>query len=119
MYLEEALKSSKKIMELIRRGDLLAFTDDMLVDVNPELVGLAPVPVGPGGRRASELNAVMCGIFSGAARKGPATLEAAGDGQEGRESTCVDYYFDLEFQYPLFRIELLSLRDALKLPAKL
>ena len=35
------------------------------------------------------------------------------------ESTCVDYYFDLEFQYPLFRIELLSLRDALKLPAKL
>ena len=31
VYLEEALKSSKKLVELIRRGDLLAFADDMLV----------------------------------------------------------------------------------------
>ena len=31
MYLEEALKSSKKLEEVRRRGDLLAFADDMLV----------------------------------------------------------------------------------------
>ena len=31
MYLEEALKSSKKLEEVRKRGDLLAFADDMLV----------------------------------------------------------------------------------------
>ena len=31
VYLEEALKSSRKLEELRRRGDLLAFADDMLV----------------------------------------------------------------------------------------
>ena len=31
MYLEEALKSSKKLEEVRMRGDLLAFADDMLV----------------------------------------------------------------------------------------
>jgi hypothetical protein len=34
VYLEEALKSSKKLVELIKRGDLLAFADDMLVMSN-------------------------------------------------------------------------------------
>ena len=34
VYLEEALKSSRKLMVLIRRGDLLAFADDMLVMTN-------------------------------------------------------------------------------------
>ena len=34
VYLEEALKSSKKLVGLIRRGDLLAFADDMLVMSN-------------------------------------------------------------------------------------
>jgi multiple sugar transport system permease protein len=53
------------------------FTDDLLADVNPELVGLAPVPAWPDGRRASELNATMCGIHSGAAAKGRDVLEAA------------------------------------------
>ena len=31
VYLEEALKSSRKLEELRKRGDLLAFADDMLV----------------------------------------------------------------------------------------
>jgi multiple sugar transport system permease protein len=53
------------------------FTDDLLADVSPELVGLAPVPSAPDGKRASELNCTMCGIFSGAAAKGPEVLEAA------------------------------------------
>ena len=34
MYLKEALKSSKKLEEVRRRGDLLAFADDMLVMSN-------------------------------------------------------------------------------------
>ena len=39
VYLEEALKSSIKLEELRRRGDLLAFADDMLVISNskPEI----------------------------------------------------------------------------------
>ena len=38
-YLEEAIKSSAKLEEVRRRGDLLAFADDMLVMTNskPEL----------------------------------------------------------------------------------
>jgi ABC-type sugar transport system permease subunit/ABC-type glycerol-3-phosphate transport system substrate-binding protein len=53
------------------------FTDDLLADINPELVGIAPVPAGPDGRRSSEINCAMCGIFSGTAAKGRETLEAA------------------------------------------
>ena len=34
VYLEEALKSSTKLEEVRRRGDLLAFADDMLVMSN-------------------------------------------------------------------------------------
>ena len=34
VYLEEALKTSKKLDEVRRRGDLLAFTDDMLLMSN-------------------------------------------------------------------------------------
>ena len=36
VYLEEALKSSRKPEDLRRRGDLLAFADDMLVMSNSE-----------------------------------------------------------------------------------
>ena len=36
MYLEEALKSFKKLEEVRRRGDLLAFADDMLVMSNSQ-----------------------------------------------------------------------------------
>ena len=34
VYLEEALKSSRKLEDMRRRGDLLAFEDDMLVMSN-------------------------------------------------------------------------------------
>jgi multiple sugar transport system permease protein len=53
------------------------FSEEFLVDINPELVGMAPVPVGPRGQRGSELNCTMCGIFTGAAKKGRDVLEAA------------------------------------------
>ena len=36
VYLEEALKSSTKLEEVRRRGDLLAFADDMLVMSNSQ-----------------------------------------------------------------------------------
>ena len=36
VYLEEALKSSKKFEVMRRRGDLLAFADDMLVMSNSQ-----------------------------------------------------------------------------------
>ena len=36
VYLEEALKSSKKLEEVKMRGDLLAFADDMLVMSNSQ-----------------------------------------------------------------------------------
>ena len=36
VYLEEALKSSKKLEDTRRRGDLLAFADDMLVMSNSQ-----------------------------------------------------------------------------------
>src|SRR5690606_25471943 len=35
--------------------------------------GIAPVPKGPDGRRGSEFNAMMCGIFSGLDRDDPET----------------------------------------------
>jgi hypothetical protein len=34
VYLEEALNSSKKLCEMRKRGDLLAFADDMLILTN-------------------------------------------------------------------------------------
>ncbi len=39
VYLEEAIRSSNKLEEVRRRGDLLAFADDILVKTNskPEL----------------------------------------------------------------------------------
>ena len=36
VYLEEALKSSGKLEDIRRRGDLLAFADDMLVMSNSQ-----------------------------------------------------------------------------------
>jgi hypothetical protein len=37
VYLEEAIRSSNKLEEVRRRGDLLAFADDMLVMTNSKL----------------------------------------------------------------------------------
>ena len=51
--------------------------DDLLVNINPELVGLGPVPMGPAGTRSAEINCTMNGIFSGVVDKGPDVLEAA------------------------------------------
>ncbi|MBC2593357.1 extracellular solute-binding protein [Ruficoccus amylovorans] len=38
--------------------------DQMLAAINPQLVGIAPLPVGPDGQRGSLLNARMLGVFS-------------------------------------------------------
>ena len=34
VYLEEALGTTEKLKEIFRRGDLLAFADDMLILIN-------------------------------------------------------------------------------------
>ena len=39
--------------------------EEILNTVNPQLVGIAPVPAGPNGQGASEINAQMLGVFSG------------------------------------------------------
>ncbi|MGE9294175.1 MAG: extracellular solute-binding protein, partial [Puniceicoccales bacterium] len=38
--------------------------DQMLAAINPQLVGIAPLPAGPDGERGSLLNARMLGVFS-------------------------------------------------------
>ncbi len=38
---------------------------EMLIEINPELVGIAPVPRAPGGTGAAEVNGRMLGVFSG------------------------------------------------------
>jgi len=38
--------------------------EDLLANINPQLVGVAPVPRSPRGTRASEVNCAMLGVFS-------------------------------------------------------
>ncbi|MEI6424826.1 MAG: extracellular solute-binding protein, partial [Lentisphaerota bacterium] len=46
-------------------GMMLGYIDEKsYASINPELVGMIPAPIGPGGHRASELNSTMYGIFS-------------------------------------------------------
>ncbi len=47
-------------------GMMFSYLDDkFMAQVNPQLVGVAPVPKGPDGTRSSELNAMMLGVFAG------------------------------------------------------
>jgi len=51
------------------RGEIgmhLGYIDEKLFStINPEVTGMAPVPLGPGGQRGGELNSRMMGLFSG------------------------------------------------------
>ena len=38
--------------------------EELLANINPQLVGIAPVPLAPGGTRGSEVNCTMLGVFS-------------------------------------------------------
>jgi ABC-type sugar transport system permease subunit/ABC-type glycerol-3-phosphate transport system substrate-binding protein len=42
--------------------NFMYLSDDLMANVNPNLVGIAPMPVGPTGMRGSELNCPMFGI---------------------------------------------------------
>ncbi|MEM6423388.1 MAG: extracellular solute-binding protein, partial [Pseudomonadota bacterium] len=42
-----------------------SFREDLVALANPELIGVAPVPKAPRGRRGAEVNARMLGVFSG------------------------------------------------------
>lgn len=47
-------------------GMLLAYIDEKLfATINPDLVGMVPVPLGPTGQRGGELNSRMMGLFAG------------------------------------------------------
>ena len=57
-------------------GMLLAYIDErVFATINPELTGMAPVPLGPTGKRGAELNSRMMGLFSEI--KEPAVRDAA------------------------------------------
>lgn len=61
------------------RGEIgMAFSymqERVFATINPALTGVAPVPLGPGGRRGCELNNRMMGLFAGI--KEPAVRDAA------------------------------------------
>jgi len=58
--------SYHKLWEQGRLGMEFSYlTDDIISAVNPDLVGVAPVPLGPTGLRGSEINAMMMGMYAG------------------------------------------------------
>ncbi|MBP7831037.1 MAG: extracellular solute-binding protein [Kiritimatiellae bacterium] len=57
-------------------GMVFAYVDEKLFStINPDLTGMAPVPLGPGGGRGAELNSRMMGLFAGIGH--PAVRDAA------------------------------------------
>ncbi len=57
-------------------GVLMAYIDERVFStINPELTGMVPVPLGPGGQRGGELNSRMMGLFAETAH--PAVRDAA------------------------------------------
>ncbi len=47
-------------------GMALSYIDERLFStINPELTGMVPVPLGPGGQRGGELNSRMMGLYAG------------------------------------------------------
>ena len=57
-------------------GMMFEYVDEKLFStINPDLTGMAPVPVGPTGLRGAELNSRMMGLFAGI--RDPAVRDAA------------------------------------------
>lgn len=57
-------------------GMVFEYVDEKLfATINPDLTGMVPVPLGPGGQRGAELNSRMMGLFSGIEQ--PAVRDAA------------------------------------------
>jgi ABC-type sugar transport system permease subunit/ABC-type glycerol-3-phosphate transport system substrate-binding protein len=57
-------------------GMMFEYVDEKLFStINPDVTGMAPVPVGPTGQRGAELNSRMMGLFAGIAE--PAVRDAA------------------------------------------
>ncbi|MGE5530487.1 MAG: extracellular solute-binding protein [Bacteroidota bacterium] len=74
---QEEAKAAKKLYEGVLDGDPAAsrgwergriammfqyLQDNVIAQVNPNQVGIAPVPAGPDGKRGSEINATMMGV---------------------------------------------------------
>jgi ABC-type sugar transport system permease subunit/ABC-type glycerol-3-phosphate transport system substrate-binding protein len=59
-----------------RIGLRMAYIDEKLFSsINPDVVGMVPMPIGPSGKHVSEVNCQLKGIFSGI--KNPAVRDAA------------------------------------------
>ena len=72
---KDAAESSAK-WERGEIGMQFIYVDEKLLStINPEVVGMVPVPLGPDGQRGAELNSRMMGLFSGI--KDPAVRDAA------------------------------------------
>ncbi|MCI7643532.1 MAG: extracellular solute-binding protein [Lentisphaeria bacterium] len=57
-------------------GMMYGYIDQrLLATIDPEAVGMVPVPIGPGGNRGAEINCIMYGIFSQV--KNPVIRDAA------------------------------------------
>ncbi len=64
------------LWDLGKVGFQTAYIDEQLfATINPDQVGVVPVPIGPDGHRGSELNARMQGIFAGV--ENPVVRDAA------------------------------------------
>ncbi|MDD5697641.1 MAG: extracellular solute-binding protein [Victivallaceae bacterium] len=72
---KEATEASNKW----ERGDIamrFAYIEEtLLANIKPEVTGMAPVPIGPGGHRGGELNSRMLGLYAQIAQ--PAVCDAA------------------------------------------
>ncbi len=57
-------------------GMMFAYIDEKLFSIiNPDVTGMVPVPIGPGGHRGAELNSRMMGLYAGIEH--PAVRDAA------------------------------------------
>jgi len=74
-----ALKSSAEMESKWQRGEIammFGYIDEKLFSViDPDVTGMAPVPLGPSGHRGAELNSRMYGLFAGI--KDPVIRDAA------------------------------------------
>ncbi|MEI6563523.1 MAG: extracellular solute-binding protein [bacterium] len=72
-------------------GMWFAYIDEKLIaTINPEVTGMVPIPMGPRGKRGTELNSMMMGLFSGI--KEPSVRDAAWEYMrffDGREATAI------------------------------
>ncbi|MDD5597778.1 MAG: extracellular solute-binding protein, partial [Victivallaceae bacterium] len=75
-YSTKDTADSKAMWDRGKVGMMFSYLDEKLFStINPDVTGLCPVPLGPGGKRGAELNSCMMGLYSQI--KDPAVRDAA------------------------------------------